>query len=115
MDKKARVYVYAEDAISVTATLNDFNGTVQEWKIAFYELWRYQMTWHFAHKISVHDSRGSGVYVCVLCKPAYEKNIVDTMESIGFRNVKVQHEDIGTIECTDFPDDMLIDFVAVDY
>lgn len=115
MDKKARVNVWMEDALNVSATLNDFDGDVQKWKLTFYELWRYQMTWHFAYRISVHDRRNGGVYVCILCKPAYEKNIVETMESLGYRNIIVEHENIGTIECTDLPEDMLIDFVDVDY
>ena len=114
MDKKARVNVFAEDAIFVYATLSDFDGDVQKWKIAFYELWRYQMTWHFAHRIYVEDTR-NGVYDGLLCNPNYEKNIVETMESLGFRKIKVKHEDIGVIECTDLPDDMLFDFVSVDY
>lgn len=115
MERMVTVYVYPEEALCITATLKDFNGTVTEWKTAFYELWRYQMTWHFAHKISVHDSRNSGVYVLLICKPAYKKNILETMESLGFKNIKCEEEEIGTIECTEFPEDMLLDTVIVDY
>ena len=115
MEKMARVSVYPENALRITATLEDFNGTVSEWKIAFYELWRYQMTWHFAYEISVIDSRNSGVFVLLKCKPAYKKNILETMESLGFKNINCEDEEIGAIECTDFPDDMLIDTVIVDY
>lgn len=112
MEKKVRVDVYTEDAVFITADLENFDGDVQKWRAAFYDLWRYQMTWHFAHRIYVEDTR-DGVYVGILCKPAYERNVVEAMEGLGYRKVQTQHDDIGAIECTEFPDDMPIDYVYV--
>ena len=115
MEKKAKVNVYTEDAVHIWAYLNDFDGDVQKWKNAVYDLFRWNMTYSFAHKIDVIESRSSGVFVSIIAKPAYENNILAVMEDDGFRNVVAKHEDIGTIECTDLPEDMLIDFAIVDY
>ena len=114
-EKYAKVAVYLEDTVYITANLNDFDGDVQKWKLAFYELWRYQMTWHFAHEISVFDNSRSGVFVRIICKPSYEKCILGTMEELGFRNIHTEHDNIGTIECSELPEEMLIDFAVVDY
>ena len=114
MEKKAMVNVITEDAVNITATLESFIGTTAEWKVAVYELFRYQMTWSFAHRIDVRENR-HGVFVNLLVKPDYEKNVLATMESLGFRNVAASHEDIGWIECTDLPEDMLLDYVYIDY
>jgi len=115
MDKHARVNVYEEDAVRVTASLEAFDGDVQKWKLMVYEVFRYQMTWDFAHRIDLRDYRDGGVYIIILCKPAYEKNIINTMKDLGFADVKAEHENVGVIECTDLPDDMLYDYVYTDY
>lgn len=115
MERKARVNVYMEKSLLVTAKWSDFDGDVQQWKDAIYELFRYQMTWSFAHQIELIDSRNSGVFVSIHCRPAYKENLLDTMEDLCFRNVNVTSEEIGVIECTDLPEDMLIDFAIVGY
>ncbi len=115
MEKKARVDVYMKDAVYIASYLNDFDGSVQDWKNAVYEIFRWDMTYGFAHQIDVKESCSSGVFVYIIAKPSYEKNILETMEDLGFRNTISRHEDIGTIECTEFPEDMLIDFAIVEY
>lgn len=114
MSKKAMATVYTEDAVRITAHLNDFVGTTNEWKIAVYEMFRWDMTWSFAHKIDVIESRGSGVFLSMIIKPPFEKSVKETMEDLGFRNIVSYHENIGSIECTDLPEDMLIDFAIVE-
>ena len=115
MERKARVNVYMKDSVLVVSHLKDFVGTTAEWKNAIYELFRYDMTWSFANKIDLIDSRSSGVFVRINCRPAYEDQLLETMQDLGFRNITHTHEDIGAIECTDLPEDMLIDFAIVDY
>jgi hypothetical protein len=115
MEKMARVAVYMEDAVYITSCLNDFDGGVQKWKNAVYDMFRWDMTYSFAYKIDVIESRSSGVFILLICRPKFEESIVATMEDNGFRNIKVRHEDVGHIECTEFPEDMLIDFAIVDY
>lgn len=115
MVKHARVDCYMEDALYITSNLNDFDGDVQKWKNAVYEMFRWDMGYSFAHKIDLIDSRSSGVFILLICRPKFEQSIVDTMEDNGFRNIKVRHENIGAIECTEFPEDMLIDFAEVVY
>lgn len=112
--KKVKVNVYAEDAVFISAGLNDFDGDVEKWKDAVYQLFRYNMTFSFAHKIDVCESRKSGVFVSLVIKPAFQENVTETMDGLGFKELKTWHEDIGTIEGTDLPDDMLFDFVNVD-
>lgn len=115
MEKKLRVTVRTEDAVYVTADLSDFDGDVPKWKNAVYELFRYDMTWSFAHKIEVTENRSTGVFVRVVLKPAYEEPLIRTMENLGFRNLNVYHEDVGVIDGLDLPDDLLLDYVYFDY
>lgn len=115
MSRMARVNVYKQDAVRITTHLDDFAGTTDGWKNAVYEMFRWNMTWSFAHWIEVLESRIGGVYLTMMIKPSYEKVLVETMEGLGFRIFTIGHEDIGVIECTDLPDDMLVDFVLVNY
>lgn len=111
---EARVWVYTDEAFLVTARLDDFRGGLQVWKEALYEMFRWNMTYNFAHRIDVREDRETGVYVSLLIRPAYKRNVVETMESLGFNPV-VASETIGTIECTELPEDMLVDYIRVDY
>lgn len=75
------------------------------WKLAFYELWRLQMTWHFSYHLGVGESEG-GVFVKAVCKEAYIGNLVETMEGVGFRNIKQSEGNVGLIDCLEIPDDV---------
>lgn len=97
MEKEIRTSLWIEDgAKRVRAFDSDFEGS--NWKLAFYEVWRYQMGWRFAYEITVHEVHGGEVCVSMLIKPAYEKNVLDMMESLGYRNVQVSTEHVGVIE-----------------
>ena len=115
MDKQFRANVYLEEAVRVYSHLNDFPGTDSEWKDAVYQLFRYNMTWDFAYRIDVFEGRSRGVFVVLLIKPAYEERLKATMDDLGFKNVVSAHEEIGVLECTDLPDNHLIEYVEVDY
>ena len=114
-EKYATVDVYFEDAVRISAYYEDFDGDVKKWKNAVYEMFRWNMTYSFANKIDVLESRSSGVFLLIFANPKFEKNIVETMEDLGFRNIRAEHEDIGVIECTTLPEEALIDFAIVDY
>ena len=114
-EKFIRVPIYLEDCVHITSTLEDFDGDVQKWKNAVYDMFRWDMTYSFAHKIDLIDSRSSGVFILIIAKPSYEKNIIETMEDNGFRNIKSHHEYIGSIECTEIPEDIMMDMAIVDY
>ena len=93
--------IMVEDAVRIKASLPDFDGNVGEWKDAFYQVWRFQMTWHFAHEIKVAERRGDNdgweVYISILCKPSYVKNIIGAMEDLGYRNITTEDEKYGEI------------------
>ena len=114
-EKKARVNLYTEDAVLITSHWRDFKGELQDWRNAIYDLFRWDMTYSYAHKIDVIESRKNGVFVSLRIKPEFEESVVETMKDLGFCKIKATHEEIGTIECTELPDDMLIDFAIVDY
>ena len=115
MEKKLRVNVYLEDSARICSHLKDFKGTVEDWKNAVYELFRFNMTYSVAYRIDVLESRTSGVFVSLTINPEYEENVDLFMKSLGFTGITIEHEDIGKIDCTDLPDDALIDYVEIEY
>lgn len=115
MDKYYKVPVREEDAISITSFLSDFDGDVTAWKVGVYELFRWDMTYSFAYKIHVYESRNDGVFVRVIAKPEYEEAIKETMEDIGFRKISLCHEKIGIIDPLDVPEEAYWPLVDLDY
>lgn len=120
MEKKIKVDICLEDAVCISSRLSDFKSDgihdeAQKWKYAIYQLFRFDMTWGFAHKIEVRENNTTGVFVRLTIKPAYEEQTLELMEILGFRNMQVDHEEIGRIDCTDLPDGALLDYVYVDY
>ncbi len=91
-------YDKGERAVLVIAHLRDFDGDVQKWKDAFYELWRHQLTWSFAYSLNLNESRANGVYVDLTIKPSYRENLLETMESLGYRNVQTYATHVGIVD-----------------
>lgn len=102
--------IVIDDAVRVISYYSDFNGDVGAWKLAFYELWRYQMTWSFAYEIAVNESRKNGIYVDLLVKPGYRDSIIETMDSIGYGKIATYADHVGIIE---EPSDKMIDTGAL--
>lgn len=100
MDKTAKVTLWFEDAVRVKLYLKNFDES-KDWKTAFYELWRYQMTWDFAYEIKVCEARNDGVYVSMLIRKAYMKNVIDVMEELGYGNLNTDTEHVGIVETYD--------------
>ena len=107
--------IKVKDAVRIEASYADFNGDLNKWEDSFYQLWRLQLTWRFAYRITLEETR-QGVYVCLLVKPSYRDNAVETMDSFGYKNILTFHENIGVIE---YPSDELLDMeieqIEVDY
>ena len=83
MEKEVKTTLWIEDGVvRIESDLNDFNGSLNEWKNAFYEIWRWQMTWDFAYSIRVSERRESGVYISMLVKKTFIENV--TKCKIGF-------------------------------
>lgn len=102
-EKRVRTDLWIEDgAIRIRAYISDFDSeSGNDWKKSFYELWRYQMTWDFAHEIKVHEVHDGDVCVSMLIKKSFKKNVLDTMEHLGYRNIEVDKEHVGVIELYD--------------
>ncbi len=114
MEKKARVNVYAKEAVTIYAYWKDFDGDTQKWKNSIYEMFRWDMTYGFAHDILVYESNASGAYIRLIIKPAFKECVVETMENLGFKELRISDSEIGAIDCTDLPDDMWYDIVVID-
>ena len=114
MSRSKQVSVYPKEARHVVAHLKDFEGDSQDWRNAFYELWRYQMTWSFAHKIIVSESRKNGVFVSLTIR-GYEDVLLSTMEGLGYRNVKVTDETIGVADDAVEFDGDYVDIIEFDF
>ena len=81
--------------LRVIASFKDFDGDVQKWKNAFYELWRLQMTWSFAYSIEVNESAKGGVFVCLVIRHSYEKQLGEFMDDLGYRNIQTVDTNVG--------------------
>lgn len=114
MEKKARVNVYAKEAVTIYAYWKDFDGDIQRWKNSIYDMFRWDMTYGYAHDILVYESNESGAYIRLIIKPPFTEPVLETMQELGFNNLRVTHDEIGTIECTDLPEDMLYDIVVIE-
>lgn len=104
MEKVVRADLWIEEGVRYRAFLNDFDGDVAKWKNAFYEIWRYQMTWHFAYEIGVHECSDKDVCISVLVRPAYKDNAKDMLEAIGCRNIHTEVEAVGVVPTYDIDD-----------
>lgn len=110
MEKEVKTTLWIEDAVRVRAFFNDFDGDIPKWKEAFYEIWRYQMTWSFVHEIEVHEvgQRRDGNYdLCtsLLVKPAYRKNVESMMGDLGYKNLHITEEPVGVVQTWDIDDE----------
>lgn len=108
-------YDEMETAVVYTARLEDFDGDVQKWKIAFYEIWRYQMTYHFARRIIAEDSRNHGAFVRLTVKPAFKHDALGMMEDLGYKNITTEDAKIGLVYAYEHDDLEDIDLLVLDY
>lgn len=105
-----------EKAIRVVALYEDFQSAKDtdkdtEWKLAFYNIWRYQMTWDFAYEIRVGESRSNGVFVDILARPAFVDPLISTMEMWGYREIEQYPENVGLVDAYDAD----VDFVDIEW
>ena len=84
-------------ATEVRAFLSDFDGSVEDWKLKFYELWRWQMTFSFAYKIKVHDVSDGDVCVDMIVKNERLETVLDLMDGYGYQNIRRAEVDVGLI------------------
>lgn len=102
MEKEVRTTLWIEDgAVRLEADGNDFDGDVAKWKNAFYQMWRYQMTWDFAYSIKVAERRKTGVYVSLLIKKAYLRQVKEMLGDLGYKNISEWEEHVGIVQLYD--------------
>ena len=102
---KLKEEVVVKDAIRVNASFKDFDGELDKWKDSFYQVWRLQLTWGFAYRIDLCETK-NGVYLNMLVKKAYKDNVLETLDGFGYKKIQTFHENVGEIE---YPSDKLLD------
>lgn len=100
-----RIPVELDKAVNIIARYKDFDGDLDAWKDAFYQVWRYQLTFDFAHEIALKESKAD-VYIKIICKPCYKDNCVELLKSLGCKEITEETAVIGGISAYDFTDDM---------
>ena len=103
--KSMKTEVYFEPAVNIIAYLSDYAHDVDRWKHDFYELWRWQMGYSFAHKIEVNESRERGVYLSLLVKPEYKKAVMGKLEEYGYGISIMSDEHVAHVDTCYFPED----------
>lgn len=108
----AKLKAEKEKAVRVVSHYSDFDEEVwtrgfdksTAWKLAFYEMWRLQMTWGFAYEIEVMDSRKNGAFIDILAKEAFADNVKGSMEDLGFGGITTHEEYVMLVDDMDFDD-----------
>ena len=107
-----KVYDEKKPALRIVAHYENFDGGIERWKDSFYILWRYQLTWDFAYRIDVRESRKRGVYVDLLIQPAYKDTLLETMDDLGYKDIQTDETFVGLIDAYDIGD---IEELILDY
>ena len=110
----ARTYDEKINATNVRAYYRDFDGELSKWKDSFYTLWRYQLTWDFAYRIDLKETK-NGVYVDMLIRNSYKKNVLETMEDLGYRSVYEDDVFIGEVWAYEHDELEGIEALVLDY
>lgn len=99
MEKEIKTTLWIEDgAFRIEASFEDFDGGLAKWKEAFYTVWRHQMTWDFAYSIELIDRRQTGVYLRMLVRKNFLKNVEDMLSELGYRQVTQSSEHVGIVQ-----------------
>lgn len=105
MEKEVKTTLWIEDgAVRIETDLKDFYENDEQWKKAFYQVWWYQMIWDFAYSIRVSERRETGVYMSLLIKKAYQKQVRELLEELGYKKITEQEEHIGIVQLYDIDD-----------
>lgn len=99
-----KLYGETAEALKIRAPYEDFNGGDQEWQLAFYQLWRYQLTFEFAYNIKVWEYSDNTLEVVMIIHPVYKESVLGLMQDLGYRNVKT--EDCKALEISPYDGDM---------
>lgn len=100
--------IFTEKAYRFTASFEKFDGDVEEWKQAFYEVWRHQLTYNFAYEIELRENR-SGVFLSMLVRESFKEQ-AKGLEELGYQ-FTIDEETAGIVEGYDLPDDVECLFV----
>jgi len=83
------------DVIEFACDFTDFaenEDKVREWQIAYFHLLSWKNTWGLTWEMDILSYRNHCPFVRFVCedKKHTEENVLDMLESYGYRNVKVQ-------------------------
>ena len=107
-----KVWDEKKPALRIVAHYENFDGQLDKWKDSLYILWRYQMTWDFAYRIDVRESRSRGVYVDLLIKPTYKEEVLETMDDLGYKGIITDETFVGIIDAygIDEVEELILDY-----
>ena len=102
-----KLYGETVKALEVKAAYEDFDGgdaKDQKWQYAFYQLWRYQLTYDFAYSIKVNEYSDQTLDTILIIRPSYKNAVLQTMKGYGYRNIRV--DDCKVLEISPYDGDM---------
>ena len=100
--------IFKEQAYRFIARYSDFDGDVTQWRDAFYEVWRHQLTYNFAYEIELRENK-NGVFLSMLVRESF-KECAEGLSDLGYK-FTVDEETAGVINCYDVPDGIECIFV----
>ena len=99
--EKIRTYETVKTT-SVIAHWSDFDGSVEKWQQAYFQLLSLNNTYSFAYEMDVHESSKNGVFVCVVLRCTnYKDRLVDYMNDLGYRAIKTYAVTVAVCELPD--------------
>lgn len=100
--------VFKEKAYRFIAKYADFDGNLETWRNAFYEVWRHQLTYSFAYEIELRENR-SGVFLSMLVRESFKEQ-AEGLSDLGY-HFSIDEEYAGVINDYELPDDVECVFV----
>jgi len=101
-------------ALWIRAYYEHFDGDLHRWMDSFYQLWRYQLTFDFAYKLELQETRTAGIYVSMLVKPEYEKQLLTTMVNLGYRNIRNNEDTVTVVHSYDLEELEMVSTIDLD-
>ena len=95
---KKQFEIEKENAVIITAYYNDWDGDVRGWQEAYFKLLAWKNTWGLVYRLDIMAKSDHSPFVELIIDPDCRVGIIEMMEDLGYKNMKVDDIVVGTID-----------------